>query len=127
MAVQRKNVSSENLVAVIRPSHWSELAEYLGQPVNRIRETFRLYLQLLDSMGYALIRKGDPVPPGEAVAASPAELIPWDGKMLYSAVEGAILEATEQRLAGVRISDQAEVRAIVRAVEQVVSGARVGA
>jgi hypothetical protein len=121
----------EDLLAVIRPSHWSEISDFLGQPVNRIRETFRLYIQLLDQLGYALVRKGDPIPVAGAAPVSPADLIPWDSNRLYSAIEGAIMDATEQRLLaaqgkGPRVSDQAEVRMIVSAVEALLSGASAG-
>lgn len=114
----------EDLLKVVRAAHWNEIAEYLGQPVRRVRETFRYHFELLDRLGYVLVAKNDaPTRP----VVSPATLIPVDAKALYFAVEGAILETTQQRLAGERISDQAEVRAIVAAVEAALDQASAGA
>lgn len=116
----------KDLLDVVRGSHWTEIAEFLGQPVKRVQETFRLYLQLLDQLGYSLVRKGDAPP--SAAPIPPTELAPaFDRRALFAAVEGAILATTERRLAGERISDQAEVRSIVQAVEDEISGARAGA
>lgn len=103
-----------DLLAVIRNSHWVELAEFLGQPIRRVQETLQYYLKLLDNMGYELVRKGEA--PAPETKVSPTEVMPLDRMALFHAVEGAIMETTERRLAGDRISDQAEVRAIVNAV-----------
>lgn len=115
-----KTGTREDPLDPIRQGHWHEIAEYLGQPVNRVRETFRLYLKLLDKLGYALVRKSED-PPAKATPASPAELVAWDSSELYTVIEGAIIEVTEKRFRGERVSDQAEVRAILRDVEAYLS------
>lgn len=113
----------QDLLNVVRDSHWNEIADFLGQPVGRVRETFRLYLQLLDQLGYSVVRKGEePTQP-----VSPVELVPLNRERLFDAVEGVLHAMTERRLQGERISDQAEVRAIVKAVQDEVDGAHAGA
>lgn len=119
----KPGASRRDLLKVVRDSHWNEIADYLGQPVNRVRETFRLYLELLDQLGYAVVRKGDE----PARPVRPTELVPLNRERLFDAVEGVLQEMTERRLHGERISDQAEVRAIVKAVQDEVDGARAGA
>lgn len=113
----------ETVKDVVRASHWIEIAEYLGQPTQRARETFLLYLRLLGPLGYHMVQDGE-APPAARVA--PAELT-VDRAQLFDAVEEAIMQVTERRLAGDRVSDQAEVREIVAAVGRVIDKASAGA
>lgn len=109
---------------VVRAQHWVEIAEFLGQPVQRAKETFLLYLRLLGPLGYHLHRAGEE--PEAAAPVKPEELT-VDRALLFDAVEGALIDIEERTAAGERVSDQAEVRAIVTAVMNVLDPARVGA
>lgn len=111
----------EDLLAVIRPAHWIEIAEFLGQNPVRAKENLGLYLKILDLQGYVLRRKGESAPTNEkAVPVPPVPTV--DRARIYDAIEGAIMDTTARRMAGERISDQAEIRAIQAAVEAVHEG-----
>lgn len=114
----------EQVPDVVRAQHWQEIGEFLGQPVPRAKETFLLYLRLLGPLGYHLHRDGEE--PETAAPVRPEE-VAVDRAALFDAIEGALLEIEERTSAGEEISDQAEVRAIVAAVMQVLDPARVGA
>jgi hypothetical protein len=103
----------EDVLAPVRPSHWGELAEQLGQPVARVQTTLRLYLDLLARMGYRLQRVRNPAPAPEL----PAWFI--DREELFAAIEAAMIAVTKRRIDGEMISDQAEAREIQSAVEEV--------
>lgn len=114
----------EQVPDVVRAQHWQEIAEFLGQPVQRAKETFLLYLRLLGPLGYHLHRDGEE--PETAQPVRPEELT-VDRALLFDAVEGVLIEIEERAAAGEEISDQAEVRAIVAAVVKVIDTARAGA
>lgn len=109
---------------VVRAQHWQEIADFLGQPAQRAKETFLLYLRLLGPLGYHLHRDGEE--PESATPVRPEELT-VDRALLFDAVEGALLDIEERTAAGEKISDQAEVRTIVAEVVKVINTARAGA
>lgn len=107
-------------VEVIREQHWLELAEYLGMKPGKAKATLELWFKLLRELGYTLVatgtneRAGRPARVPDAAPPAPAPAI--EVSKLYAAVEGALLDVTVRRQEGERVSDQAEVRAIVGAV-----------
>ena len=97
-------------VETVQAHHWIEVADYLGQPVSRAKENLNLYLQLLKQRGYQLVRANDR--PAAKPLVSRADL--------YQAIEAAEISVLERRLEGERVSDQAQVRAVVDAVLRVI-------
>jgi hypothetical protein len=104
---------------VIKVQHWTQIADFLGMPQGRVRETFRLHLALLHELGYELVTRGantevrgalapPPPPPPPPPRVEPLELM--------GAVEDALAAVTARRVGGERLSDQAEAREITRAV-----------
>lgn len=112
-------MKAKDVVAVIKTQHWHELADFLGVPLLRVKETLTLNLTLLDSMGYMLVRTGAntdaTAPLADGAPPPPLPSLPVDKLALFAAVEDVLAEMTERRLRGEQISDQAEVRAIVQA------------
>lgn len=113
-------MTKSDVTKIIRNHHWLELADFLGKQVGRVREDFTLYFRLLDSLGYKLVRVGaNAETPELSVPTSPPEPVlgdPVDRLRLFGVVEEALAETTTRRVQGERVSDQAEVRAIVKAV-----------
>ncbi len=104
-------------IEVVRPQHWQELAQFLGIRPKQVQDTMALWFTLLAEMGYDLVRTGANrdtkplVPPKPA----PPPALP-SHKELYQVVREALTDITERRLAGERISDQAEARAVAAGI-----------
>lgn len=104
-------------IDVVRPQHWSELSDYLGVKPNQVRNTMKLWFGLLSELGYDLVAVGanrdSPrrPPPAKHVAAPTVSY-----SAVYHAVESGLFEVTARRAEGTRVSDQAEIRAIVASV-----------
>lgn len=100
-------------IDVIRDQHWLELGDYLGQKPAKIKSTMKLWFTVLAELGYDLVATGanrqTPRPPA-TTSPSPPDVAYID---MYHAVEEALIDVASRRNAGERISDQAEVRAIV--------------
>lgn len=111
-------------VETIREQHWLELAEYLGQQPKKVKATLELWFRLLADLGYTLTATGTNSTAGRParapVSAPPAPALPSQPE-LFEAVEGALIDVTSRRDSGERVSDQAEVRAIVDAVMELLS------
>jgi hypothetical protein len=112
-------------IEVIRDQHWIELAEYLGIKPAKAKAQLELWFRLLREMGYALTPTGTNRAAGRPArapeSAPPAPAPVFEHSQIYAAVEGALIDLVSRREAGERISDQAEIRAIVGAVMACIS------
>lgn len=111
--------SEHDPIEVIAPQHLMELADFLGQPIGRLRETLRLHLQVLSNLGYELMTTDtDPTRRLTPPSPPPQPKINW--VTVAAAVEDGLAEVTERRFHRERVSDQEEVRVIVAAIRAVV-------
>jgi hypothetical protein len=112
---------------VIREQHWLELGDYLGQKPSRIRSTMELWFGILAELGYEVIATGANRQTPRPVAPAPPAPVPEVAYIdMYHAVEDALIDVASRRTQGERISDQAEVRAIVTKVLACIADATSG-
>lgn len=104
-------------VDVIRDQHWLELSDYLGVKPAGLKSTMKLWFTILAELGYDLVATGvNRQVPRASRSDQPAELPEVPYTEMYHAVEEALIDVASRRSRGERISDQAEVRAIVAKV-----------
>jgi hypothetical protein len=105
--------SERSVIDVIRDQHILELGTFMGMTPIQVRKTLTMWFTLLAELGYRVERTGA----NRAARDEPTLIMPEVSQIeLYQAIESTLQDVTERRDAGERISDQAEVRALVASV-----------